>query len=109
MSTIMCTNGSKDGKYLPNAKFNCDKNDTKTCFNDSYKYCKELNTKQITILILCIIFALFLIGIINTIVSKIPLFGVLGVLAINLISLLILAVIIYMVYINIRIHKAKNN
>lgn len=109
MSTIMCTNGSKDGKYGPNDKFNCDKNDTKTCFNDSYKYCKELNTKQITILIVMIIFALVLIGIINTIVSKIPIIGVLGALAINLVTLLILAVIIYMFYINIRIHKATKN
>jgi hypothetical protein len=39
--TIMCTNGWKDNKYGPNAKFNCDKNGTKTGFNDSYKYCKE--------------------------------------------------------------------
>lgn len=105
----MCTNGSKNGKYGPNAKFNCDKNDTKTCFNDSYKYCKELNTKQITILIVMIIFALFLIGIINTVVSKIPIIGVLGVLAINLVTLLLLVLIIYMFYINIRIHKSIKN
>lgn len=104
LSQIMCTNGSKDGKHVPKEKFNCDTNDP-DCFSDSYKYCKELTTKQITALIILSIVALALIGIINAILVNIPLLGSLAVLLINLITLIILIAIVYVVYTNIRIHK----
>ena len=102
---IMCTNGSKDGKHGPQEKFDCDENDTETCFDDSYKYCKELTTNQVITVIVMIVVALILVGVVNWVVNKIPVIGGLGVLAINLVTLIILAVIIYVFYINIRIHK----
>lgn len=44
----MCTNGSKHEKHGPKRKIECEEND-KECFSDSYKYCKELTTKQIIV------------------------------------------------------------
>lgn len=99
---IMCTNGSKDGKHGPQEKFDCD---TESCFDNSYKYCKELTTNQVIIVIVMIVVALISVGVVNWIVNKIPVIGALGVLAINLVTLIILVVIIYVFYINIRIHK----
>lgn len=103
---IMCTNGSKDGKHGPNEKFNCEKND-KYCFPDSYKYCKELTTKQITFFIILGVVAVALIGMLNAIIINIPLLGPFAVFGINLVIFIIFVFIFYAVYTNLRIHKTE--
>jgi hypothetical protein len=100
--TISCTNGNlKDGKKT----ISCNDTD-KYCFDNSYKYCKELSTEQIIILIVIGISGLIAIGILTWILNKIPIIGSLTITIINFIVLIIISVIIYFVYEN---YKAKKN
>ena len=105
--SIMCTNGSINDTYKPNEKFECDKDDDKYCFDNSYKYCKELTKDQKIKLGLMLLGGILLLYFLNKILGKIPVLGALAVFAINLITLAIIIGVMYMYYANVKIKKTK--
>jgi len=103
--SIMCTNGSINDTHKPNVK--CDKDDDKYCFDNSYKYCKELTKYQKIKLGLLLLGGIIILYFLNKILGTIPVLGALAVFAINLVTLAIIIGVMYMYYTNVKIKKTK--